>query len=53
MICTGTTLAAYCADSAESLREKIPTEDSRFPEGTRDVEVSLAMNVQKILSRII
>ncbi len=40
MISTGTTLAAYCADSAESLREKIPTDDSRFPEGTKDVEVS-------------
>ena len=39
-ICTGTTLAAFCADSAEIMREKVPSEDSRFPEGVRDLEVT-------------
>ena len=40
-ICTGTTLSAHCAETAESLREKIPNDDERYPEGVRDVEVSL------------
>jgi hypothetical protein len=37
---TGTTLAAFCADSGEILREKLPTDDARFPEGIRDMEVT-------------
>jgi hypothetical protein len=39
-ICSGTSLAAFCAESAEMMREKIPTEDERFPEGIRDLEVT-------------
>ncbi len=42
-ICSGTSLAAFCAESAEMMREKIPTEDERFPEGIRDLEVSHEM----------
>jgi hypothetical protein len=37
-------LAAFCAKSAEILRAKTPTEDSRFPEGIRDVEVIQILN---------